>query len=129
MSYQTKFKRDVDHLFLLLRYTQGDEEETRIALQRKQTHETDTWREMCTIPASLGQQEDSLLAQEAAHTAKHGGVGMGLKLIEQLKHDLKHHDDEHEGGKEDTDLPLGTRCGLSPTPQRGGGEGHGCSPP
>lgn len=112
-------------LFHPLPYAQGDEEETRIALQRKQTHEADTWREMCTIPASLRQEADvALAAKAAATTAKYGGVGMGSKLIGHLKDGITHDDDESDDGEEDTDLPLGTRCGLWLEPRRGDGGDH-----
>lgn len=90
---------------------QGDEEETRIALQRKQTHEADTWREMCTVPAST--EADELLA--AAMRGGDGGGGLGLNFLGHHK-DGRGNDagDEDEAGEEDTDLPPGTRCRLSP---------------
>lgn len=77
-------------------------------MQRKQTHEADTWREMCTIPVSTGQQADDLL------TARKGaGVGAGRVALSLMGHhkDGKGYgaDDEDEGGDEDTDLPQGTR--------------------
>lgn len=86
---------------------QGDEEGTRIALQRKQTHQADTWREMCTIPVSTGQQADDLLV--SAKRASGVGGGMG-KLIENHKDGRDNEaDGEDEDGEEDMDLPQGTR--------------------
>lgn len=92
-------------------------------MQRKQAHEADTWREMCTIPVSVGQDADGFLA-----AGKRGGGGagnMGLKLMGHQKDDRdKEEDEEDEVVEEDTELPPGTRC--RPCPMTGG-RGHTCT--
>lgn len=92
---------------------QGDEEETRIAFQRKQTHEADTWREMSAMPKNIMRQADTVPVQNEAvpETGMRRGERLSMKFIRPLKKSggaaLEDDDDEVE---EDTDLPQGTRC-------------------
>lgn len=94
---------------------QGDEEETRIALQRKQANEADTWREMCSMSAGMVQQVDSSSSPETAQRGDGAGkdVNMHMKLIGHIKESGdgktgdEDDDDDHES--ENTDLPQGTR--------------------
>lgn len=95
--------------------TQGDEEETRIALQRKQANEADTWREMCSMSTGMEQQVDSA---SSPVTAQRGDgamrdMNMHMKLIGQSKESgggkTGDDDDDDDHESEDTDLPQGTR--------------------